>query len=113
MGRLCQGVPVIVLLLALECAVCGGGIPSFSQPPPRPALQASSSAEIRAVDLSLAGVPSSAELTQIPGRVLVPGLALHPSGALLYQPFLTGGPGSAGVKGGVDILDSHSGVLRL
>jgi hypothetical protein len=77
------------------------------------ALQASSSAEIRAVDLSLAGVPSSAELTQIPGRVLVPGLALHPSGALLYQPFLTGGPGSAGVKGGVDILDSHSGVLRL
>jgi hypothetical protein len=76
-------------------------------------LQASSSAEIRAADLSLAGVPSSAELTQIPGRVLVPGLALHPSGALLYQPFLTGGPGSAGVKGGVDILDSHSGVLRL
>jgi hypothetical protein len=30
-----------------------------------------------------------------------------------YQPFLTGPPGSAGVKGGVDILDTHSGALRL
>ncbi|MGB2901238.1 MAG: IPT/TIG domain-containing protein [Candidatus Acidiferrum sp.] len=43
----------------------------------------------------------------------MPGLTLHPSGALLYQPFLTGAPGSAGVKGGVDILDAHSGALRL
>ena len=77
------------------------------------ALQASGSAEIRAADLSLAGVPASAELTQIPGRVFVPGLTLHPSGALLYQPFLTGAPGSTGVKGGVDILDAHSGALRL
>ena len=77
------------------------------------ALQASGSAEIRAADLLLAGVPASAELTQIPGRVFVPGLALHPSGALLYQPFLTGAPGSAGVKGGVDVLDAHSGALRL
>jgi hypothetical protein len=38
---------------------------------------------------------------------------LHPSGALIYQPFLTGLPASAGVRGGVDILDAHSGVLRL
>jgi IPT/TIG domain-containing protein len=45
--------------------------------------------------------------------VLVPGLALHPSGALIYQPFLTGASGSPGVKGGVDILDVHSGELRL
>src|SRR6266436_6638780 len=37
MGRLRQGVPVIVLLLALECAGCGGGAASFSQPPPPPA----------------------------------------------------------------------------
>ena len=77
------------------------------------ALQASGVAEIRTSDLSLAGVPASAELTQIPGRVFVPGLAMHPSGALLYQPFLTGAPGSAGVKGGVDILDARSGALRL
>jgi hypothetical protein len=34
MGRLRQGVPVIVLLLALECTGCGGGAASFSQPPP-------------------------------------------------------------------------------
>jgi hypothetical protein len=45
--------------------------------------------------------------------VLVPGAGLHPSGALLYQPFLTGAPASPGVKGGIDILDAHSGVLRL
>jgi hypothetical protein len=31
----------------------------------------------------------------------------------VYQPFLTGPPASAGVKGGIDILDSHSGALRL
>ena len=43
----------------------------------------------------------------------MPGLTLHPSGALIYQPFLTGPPGSAGVKGGVDILDAHSRALRL
>ena len=77
------------------------------------ALQGSGAAEIRTSDLSLAAVPASAELTQIPGRVFVPGLAMHPSGALLYQPFLTGAPGSAGVKGGVDILDARSGALRL
>src|SRR5439155_440522 len=69
--------------------------------------------EMHATDLSLTSVPASAELEQIPGRVLVPGLALHPSGALLYQPFLTGVPGTAGVKGGIDILDAHSGALRL
>jgi hypothetical protein len=31
---------------------------------------------------------------------------------LIYQPFLTGASGSAGVKGGIDILDAHSGALR-
>jgi hypothetical protein len=50
---------------------------------------------------------------QIPGRVQVPGIALHPSGALLYQPFLTGPAGTAGIQGGVDILDVHTGALRL
>jgi IPT/TIG domain len=77
------------------------------------ALQANGATEIRSSDLSLTAVATSAELTQIPGRAFVPGLTLHPSGALIYQPFLTGAPGSAGVKGGVDILDAHSGVLRM
>jgi hypothetical protein len=77
------------------------------------ALQANGATEIHAADLSLAAVPTSAELAQIPGRTFVPGLTLHPSGVLIYQPFLTGAPRSAGVKGGVDILDAHSGALRL
>lgn len=77
------------------------------------ALQANGATEVHAADLSLVSVPASAELTQIPGRVFVPGLVLHPTGALVYQPFLTGAPGSVGVKGGIDILDAHSGALRL
>ncbi len=77
------------------------------------ALQSRSTIEMRAADLSLTSVRASPELQLIPGRVLVPGLALHPSGALIYQPFLTDASGSAGVKGGIDILDAHSGALRL
>jgi len=77
------------------------------------AVQAQGATEIRAANLSLSSVPTSAELAQIPGRQSVPGVALHPSGALIYQPFLTGAPASPGVKGGIDILDAHSGVLRL
>jgi hypothetical protein len=77
------------------------------------ALINNSTTEIRAADLSLASVPANPELLQIPGRNPVPGLALHPSGALLYQPFLTGPAGNAGVNGGIDILDAHSGLLRL
>ena len=69
--------------------------------------------EIRGADLSLAAVPANPELAQIPGRNQVPGMTFHPSGALIYQPFLTGPAGNAGVKGGVDILDAHSGQLRL
>jgi hypothetical protein len=38
---------------------------------------------------------------------------VHPTGALIYQPFLTGAPGAPGVRGGVDISDAHSGDLRL
>jgi hypothetical protein len=77
------------------------------------ALQANGMAEIRGSDLSLAAIPANPELAQIPGRNQVPGVTLHPSGALIYQPFLTGPAGNAGVKGGVDILDAHSGALRL
>ena len=77
------------------------------------ALQANGTTEIRTADLSLAAVPANPELMQIPGRNQVPGVTLHPSGALIYQPFLTGPAGNPGVKGGVDILDAHSGLLRL
>jgi hypothetical protein len=77
------------------------------------ALQTQGTTEIRDANLSLTSVPTAAELAQIPGRQLVPGVTLHPSEALVYQPFLTGVPASAGVKGGIDILDAHSGVLRL
>jgi DNA-binding beta-propeller fold protein YncE len=77
------------------------------------ALAANGAAEVHAPDFTISSVPAFSELAQIPGRVSVPGMVLHPSGALLYQPFLTGAPGSSGVKGGVDILDAHSGTLRL
>ena len=77
------------------------------------AVQAAGATETHAADLSLASVPTAAELAQYPARNAVPGLSLHPSGALIYQPFLTAASGSAGVKGGIDILDAHSGVLRL
>jgi len=44
-------------------------------------------------------------------------VTLHPTGALLYQPFLTGpapaAPPATGIQGGVDILDTHTGRLRL
>ena len=77
------------------------------------ALKTNGTTEIRGADLSLVSVPANPELLQIPGRNSVPGVALHPSGALLYQPFLTGPAGNAGVNGGIDILDAHSGLLRL
>ncbi len=81
------------------------------------AARAGGSPEIRGVDLTLFSSPATPELEQIPARVSVPGLAVHPSGALLYQPFLTGpapaAPPATGIQGGVDILDAHSGRLRL
>jgi hypothetical protein len=81
------------------------------------AMRANGTTEIRGVNLTLAGTPAMAELEQIPGRVAVPGIVLHPSGALVYQPFLTGpapaAPPATGIQGGVDIADAHSGQLRL
>lgn len=77
------------------------------------ALAANGVMEVHAPNFTISSVPARSELTQIPGRVSVPGIVLHPSGALLYQPFLTGAAGSPGVKGGVDVLDAHSGALRL
>jgi IPT/TIG domain len=64
-------------------------------------------------------VPPSA---QVPNRLSVPGLAMHPTGALVYQPFMNGQPPPPPPPGaplpttpqsGIDILDAHSGVLRL
>jgi hypothetical protein len=81
------------------------------------AMRSNSATEIRGSDLYLFSTPVSAELETIPGRVAVPGVALHPSGALLFDPFLDGPPPSAppaqGIWGGIDIRDAHSGRLRL
>src|SRR4029077_9265777 len=81
------------------------------------ASRTNTNTEIRGADLTLAANPASPELEQIPTRVLVPGLALHPTGALLYQPFLTGpapaAPPATAIQGGIDILDAHTGLLRL
>ncbi|MGH9742227.1 MAG: IPT/TIG domain-containing protein, partial [Candidatus Acidiferrum sp.] len=77
------------------------------------ALQVHGTMEIRAADLSLAAIPANPELLQISGRLQVPGVTLHPSGALVYRPFLTGPAGSSSTKGGVDILDAHTGAPRL
>jgi hypothetical protein len=81
------------------------------------AVRSNNAAEIRAADLTLIASPASPELESIPNRVAVPGIALHPSGALLYEPFLDGPPPAAppvtGIHGGVDIRDAHSGRLRL
>lgn len=77
------------------------------------AVQSNGAIEIHDSNMFVTSAPASAELTQIPGRTAVPGLAMHPTGALLYQPFLTGPAGAAGVKGGVDIIDARSGALRM
>lgn len=69
--------------------------------------------ELRGADLVLEAIPAAPELEAIPGSVPVPGATLHPSGALLYLPFLTGAAGGAGVRGGVDLVDARSGRLRL
>jgi hypothetical protein len=81
------------------------------------ATRTNTATEIRNAALTLTASPAAPELEQIPGCVLVPGLAMHPSGALLYQPFLTGPAPAAtpatGIQGGVDIIDAHTGRLRL
>jgi DNA-binding beta-propeller fold protein YncE len=81
------------------------------------AMRAATSTEIRGANLVLVSTPAAAELENISNRVGVPGIALHPSGALTYEPFLDGAPPSAppasGIHGGIDIRDAHSGQLRL
>jgi hypothetical protein len=81
------------------------------------ASRSNNATEIRAADLNLTGILATAEIEQIPIRASVPGMALHASGALLYQPFLTGpapaAPPATGIQAGVDIIDTHTGRLRL
>lgn len=73
--------------------------------------------EIRGADLSLSATAATAEIERVAGRTTVPGTVLHPSGALLYQPFLTGPPPAAfpaaGLRGGIDIISARTGRLRL
>jgi hypothetical protein len=77
------------------------------------AVRANGGTQLRGADLILSAIPATPELATVPGRVAVPGATLHPSGALLYEPFLTGPPGTPGVRGGVDISDVRTGALRL
>ena len=80
------------------------------------AMRTGSQTEIRGADLSLVAAPTPAELESIAQRVAVPGLT-HPSGALVYEPFLDGpapsAPPASGIHGGIDIRDAHNGRLRL
>jgi hypothetical protein len=80
------------------------------------AIRSNETTEIRGADLTLAALPTSVELESIPNRVAVPGVTLHPTGALLYEPFLDGAPPptqpARGIHGGIDIRDAHSGRLR-
>jgi hypothetical protein len=81
------------------------------------AVRVNGATEIRGSDLNLLATPTSAELENIPGLVVVPGAVLHPSGALLYEPFLDGpapaAPRASGIRGGIDIRDARNGQLRL
>jgi hypothetical protein len=81
------------------------------------AMRANNITEIRGPNLTLFSTPAAAEMETIPNRVAVPGVALHPSGALIYEPFLDGpapaAPPATGIHGGIDIRDAHNGQLRL
>lgn len=83
----------------------------------RVASRVGSAVEIRDPNLSLWSVTTNSEVESVPQRTDVPGIALHPSGALLYVPFLNGAPPVspvfAGLQGYVDILDANNGRLRL
>lgn len=81
------------------------------------AVRENSQTSLRSVNLNLVATSATRELENIPGRTEVPGAVLHPSGALLYIPFLTGPapalPPATNVTGGIDIRDARTGALRL
>jgi hypothetical protein len=86
-----------------------------------PGVPINPAAEIRDGSLNLIGRRTAAELEQFASGTNVPGIAMHPSGALTFQPYLDGpappeepnGPPSVALHGGIDIFDAHSGELRL
>jgi hypothetical protein len=51
------------------------------------AVQTATTTEIRDSSMYATAVPTAAELNQVPGRVAVPGLAMHPTGALIISHF--------------------------
>lgn len=63
-------------------------------------------------DLHLAAHGLYQELERFPGMTGVPGQAMHASGGLLYQPFLAAHPGEPSERGGVDIFDVRTGLVR-
>jgi hypothetical protein len=76
--------------------------------------------EIRDASLNLIGVRAAPELEQFAAGTNAPGIAMHPSGALTFQPWLDGpapaeepnGPPPISLHGGIDIFDAHSGQLK-
>ncbi len=85
------------------------------------ATNVSGAIEIRDAALNLIGNRATPELEQFPTGVTIPGIAMHPGGGLVYQPFLNGPAPmesasptpNPNLRGGIDIFDTHSGRLRL
>jgi DNA-binding beta-propeller fold protein YncE len=81
------------------------------------AMRSNNATEIRNSALSLVATPAQAELERVLNRTFAPGIAMHPTGALLYEPFLDGTAPPAqpakGIRGGIDIRDANNGALRL
>ncbi len=77
--------------------------------------------EIRDATLNLVSARGAAELEQFAAGTNAPGIAMHPSGAVAYQPWLDGpapaeepnGPPPSSLRGGIDIFDARSGELKL
>jgi hypothetical protein len=73
--------------------------------------------ELHDGNLALQSVTAQSELEGIPQRTNFPGIGLHPSGVPIYVPFLTvpapASPTFTGLQGGVDIVEAHTGRLRL
>jgi hypothetical protein len=84
-----------------------------------PSASGASGLEIRDASLNLISARATPELEQFAAGTNAPGIAMHPSGALVYQPFLDGPAPTEGsvlpasLHGGVDIFDAHSGKLKL
>jgi IPT/TIG domain-containing protein len=85
-----------------------------------PSASGASGLEIRDTSLNLMSARSTPELEQFAAGTNAPGIAMHPSGALTYQPYLDGpappeNPNGAVpplLHGGIDIFDSHTGQLK-